>query len=144
MKPFPFRSDVLATRAVRILWLCYFITLTWLLVNRSPIELVRSQETFFAAAELAMPWSHLAGFGVLAVLTFVARWPISRWLTVLLLVLYSLATEYGQTFIPTRHPQLIDLAQNFAGIALGCGLAWAAGLAVSRWWPAPDGQPDLV
>lgn len=74
---------------------------------------------------------HLTAFGVLAALSFAARWPVPRRGVLGFLFFFSLATEFSQFFVPTRCVEAVDLLQNFAGIAAGYGLAWAAGVGLS-------------
>ncbi len=115
---------------MRVLWLGYLAALTWLLVDRDPLQIVRSQETVFSLIRLLLPLTHVAAFSVLALLTVAARWPLPHWLAVTLLIVYGLATEFLQGFISTRQLDPVDILQNLAGIAIGCAMGWT----IARLW----------
>lgn len=64
---------------------------------------------------------HMVGFGLLALTYWYAlqldrkRW----WLALLFTVLYALSDEFHQSFVPGRHPSLVDaLVIDAAGAAL--------------------------
>lgn len=74
---------------------------------------------------------HMVGYGLLALTYWFAlkldrkRW----WLALLLAVLYALSDEFHQSFVPGRHPSLVDaLVIDPAGAAL----ALFAGMLVSK------------
>lgn len=82
-----------------------------------------------AAGLLAPPWdklAHLALFAVIAALLTVAtggRWGVA---VVALLAIVGVGDELLQFGLPGRHPDLVDLATDFAGAALGVALTTAA------------------
>ncbi len=131
MRLSPRRAIPLIIPTTRILWLAYLVGLTWLLLDSDPLRVIRPRENLSSLAAMVVPWSHLATFGLLAVLTFAARWPLPHWATIGLLAFYGLVTEFSQFYIPARHLDPVDLLKNFTGIAAGCGLAWAAGIVLS-------------
>jgi hypothetical protein len=76
---------------------------------------------------------HLSAYTVLAILTGWLRAPVRlRFLLMFLLMVHGTVTEvlqYTLEFIG-RHGELLDVALDNAGIAVGTLIAW-------RWWTAP-------
>jgi len=72
-------------RAIRIAWLAYVVFLTLLLLTSNPARLIGVSGAMPGFLWTLMPWAHLLSFGVLAVLTLLARWPVPRWSVVLVL-----------------------------------------------------------
>jgi VanZ family protein len=65
---------------------------------------------------------HMLGYGLLALsFWFALKWDKKTWwLALLFAVLYALSDEFHQSFIPGRHPSLVDaLIIDPAGAALG-------------------------
>lgn len=92
-------------------------------VPDGPSTLLR--ELFFGSV-------HLASFCVLTALwwwALITRWTSKQALVaaIVLGLAISLLTEWGQSMVPDRSPQLSDIAANFSG-----GLLWV--LAVQRGW----------
>lgn len=69
---------------------------------------------------------HLSAF---AAITLVARsgWPDqSRWLTAVIVLLYGVAIEFGQSLdFVGRTASVFDIMANMIGIALGLSVAWS-------------------
>lgn len=78
-------------------------------------------------------WGHFVAYFVLAWTYYYALWPkrqvlhIRRW-AVALAVAYGVTDEIHQAFVPTRHPDVMDLFVDFCGAAAAMGLArlWEA------------------
>jgi len=58
---------------------------------------------------------------------------------VAIVVVYGLATEGLQYFVPARTPELKDVLENLAGIAVGTALGWAL---IGRKRNAEAGEPS--
>jgi VanZ family protein len=74
---------------------------------------------------------HVSAYTLLAaLLAWLPVGPGLRWALALGLVLHGGATEFVQTFIPTRTGTLRDVALDTLGVTLGVALSWA-------WWRRP-------
>jgi hypothetical protein len=113
--------------------IAYWLLLSLLLLSRQPGGFLRGNDSVMAAILFLEPAAHFLCFLVLAVVTWVARWPIPRAWLPLVLCGYALATELLQGLVPGRRPQLVDLYQDVAGILLGCAACWLIHGVVS--WP---------
>ena len=70
---------------------------------------------------------HLLGYGLLALAYWAGlRFNRRRWCVALLLaVTYALSDEFHQSFVPGRHPSLVDaLCIDGSGAAIALGLAY--------------------
>ena len=70
------------------------------------------------------PWGkfgiHLIAFTILSVLVHFARWPKRPWWPLIaFLMVYGVATELLQSFVPTRTVRLMDAVENILGVAAG-------------------------
>ena len=73
------------------------------------------------AAALSGVAAHAAAFAYLAVALFLAHFRTGPVVAVALWMLaFGVAIEVGQTFIPGRHGELLDVAIDALGIAVGC------------------------
>ena len=70
--------------------------------------------------------SHAAAYGILWLLWWLAL-PRRTWLAGLIAVLYALADEFHQTFVPGRHGQFMDVLIDTAGIMITMALAHTSG-----------------
>jgi VanZ family protein len=116
---------------ILLVCLAYWLFLTALLLTPDPAALVGLQTA------PRFPWGdigiHFTAFTVLTVMVHATRWPRRPgWVVVALLVLYALATESIQAFIPPRTVELLDYTENLLGVAAGSGVYWLAGR-VARW-----------
>lgn len=72
-------------------------------------------------------WGHFLAFFILSVLYYYALAKttslrsIPFW-TVFLCLLYGLTDEYHQSFVPSRTPELSDIANDIIGAALGAAV----------------------
>lgn len=108
-------------------WLAYGLAWTAALLTRAPVQLgarVLSAPVFFSCAKML----HVAAYAGWAVLT--AWLPLPPWLRRLLLLVlaaHAPGSEYGQRFVPGRHPSWRDVGLDLLGIVLGI-------LATRRLW----------
>jgi VanZ family protein len=119
-------------RTMRIAWLAYVLFLTLLLLTANPARLIGVSGAVPGFLRTLMPWAHLLSFGVLAVLTLLARWPVPRWSVVLMLALYGGATEIIQGFVPPRTPEWADWFQDIGGVAVGVAIGSIVALLLVR------------
>lgn len=112
---------------MRMLCIAYLIFLTALLLTSDPMRLIGAGEVENAPLLLRVliTYAHLLSFAVLAVLALAARWPAPRWALVVLLVVYSGATEIAQSFLPPRTAEWLDWLQNLGGTAIGIAACWS-------------------
>ena len=72
---------------------------------------------------------HVLGYGLLAV-SYWYGWGFKKshwWMALILAVFYALSDEFHQSFVPGRHPSLVDaLVIDAGGAAIGLGLVY--------WW----------
>jgi len=79
------------------------------------------------AAQLVRVGGHMAAFGTLLLLllrAMKATWPrqtVIGW-ALLVTLLYALADEYHQSFVPGRHATLMDVTVDAAGMVLALGV----------------------
>ena len=92
-------------RTMRIVCLAYVAFLTLLLLSPDPARVISSTGKLPPILHTLMPWAHLLSFSVLAAAMLLARWPMPRWVTVLILAMYGGATEIIQGFVPPRTPR---------------------------------------
>ena len=121
----PFDIARLFARNLKRIALLYFAFLTLLLVVRNPLDLFGHQEYVVAAFRLLSFMVHFLTFTLLGWLMLAARWPLRSDMLLVLLVVYAAVTELVQFFIPGRTPDMLDLAQDVAGLALGATAWWA-------------------
>ena len=103
--------------------LCYWLLLTTLLLVPNPAALVGLR------AVPIFPWGkfgvHLIAFTILAVVVHGTRWPKGLcWPLIVFLVVYGIATESLQLFVPHRTARVMDGMENILGIAAGSGIYW--------------------
>jgi hypothetical protein len=96
----------------------YWLALTVLLLVPNPAALVGLH------AVPVLPWGkfgiHLGFFTVLGFLANATWWPKRpRWPLIVLLVVYGVATESLQLFVPHRTARVMDGIENILGIAVG-------------------------
>lgn len=70
---------------------------------------------------------HMLGYGLLAV-SYWYGWGLKKrhwWMAFILAVVYALSDEFHQSFVPGRHPSLVDaLVIDAGGAAIGLGLMY--------------------
>ncbi len=113
-------------RVMRIACLAYIVFLSLLLLSPNPARVIGVSGELPWALRTLMPCAHLLSFSVLAVVMFLARWPLPRWSVVLLLAAYGGATEIIQGFVPPRTPRWTDWFQDVGGVAVGMTVCAAA------------------
>ena len=74
---------------------------------------------------------HLLAYTMTTILwawALITMMPLKRALTVTFVIVLSMGilTELGQSLLPDRHVQLIDLAANFGGLILGLAIFYSA------------------
>ena len=104
-------------------FLAYWALLTALLLVPNPAALVG------LAAVPVFPWGkfgiHLLAFVMLGFLAHATRWPSPPcWQILALLLVYGVATETLQLFVPHRSARVADAAENILGIAIASGAYW--------------------
>lgn len=71
---------------------------------------------------------HAVGYGLLALAYwFALQWEKKRaWLAFLLAVVYALSDEFHQSFVPGRHPSLVDalVIDTMGALAALAGMWW--------------------
>jgi VanZ family protein len=76
--------------------------------------------------------AHMLGYGLLALAYWLGiREERKWWLAILLAIVYALSDEYHQSFVPGRHPSLVDALVIDAAGAIS---AVCLGRAVLRRW----------
>jgi VanZ family protein len=130
-------------RTVRFL-LCagYCVLLTVLLLAPDPAALVRLSRG--SPLLVSQKGIHFVTFTILALLVHAVRWPQrvnSR--VVATLLVYGIATESLQAFVPSRTVGLLDYTENTIGIAVGTGVYWLVQRLVQqhRQGAAPETGP---
>jgi hypothetical protein len=113
-------------KLIRLVFLCYFVFLTMLLLSPNPNAVIGVHGDLPHFLQIFRPWAHLLSFSVLAGLAWMANWPAPRWCTALLMAAYGGATEILQGFVPPRHPAVDDWLQDLAGIVIGTISCWIA------------------
>lgn len=124
-------TDHWITALARVAAAVYLLVLTLALLLQNPFKMMAGGEEqardWFQA--YLSPLAHFLCFLPLGFLFFAARWRLSKIQLLLLLLVYAIATEILQGWIPNRTPELIDAIQDFAGLAAGVALykfaAWA-------------------
>jgi VanZ family protein len=92
-----------------------------------------------------LPWGdvgiHFTAFMILSVLVHVANWPRPVGGRVLLaLMVYGIATDVLQSFVPSRAFEMSDCIENMLGVLAGTGAYWMV-----RWLlRIPSIEPDLA
>lgn len=119
-------------RFARIACLAYVGFLSLLLFAPNPDRVISPSGHLPQILHTLMPWAHLLSFSVLAVMMFLARWPIPRWCLILGLAVYGGATEIIQSFIPPRTPEWLDLLQDLGGLAAGVAMCSVAAMLAVR------------
>jgi hypothetical protein len=122
-------SDSIGLRPMRVFLLLacvgYWALLTVLLLVSDPASVVGMQRVpSFFGSDVGI---HFTAFTILAVVVNAARWPKQpRWWIPALLMLYGIATESLQYFVPPRSVELMDYTENIVGVAFGSAVYWAA------------------
>ena len=122
-------------RIMRIVCLAYVAFLTLLLLSPDPARVISSTGRLPPILHTLMPCAHLLSFSVLATAMLLARWPMPRWVTVLILAMYGGATEIIQGFIPPRTPRWGDWFQDVVGVTVGVTVCSIAALVLVRYSP---------
>jgi hypothetical protein len=109
--------------AISLACLCYGLFLTVLLLVPNPAALLGLR------AVRIFPWGefgiHWMAFTVLGFLANATRWPKRLWWPlIVLLVVYGIATEVLQLFVPDRNARVMDVVENLLGIAAGSAIYW--------------------
>lgn len=117
----------------------YWSLLTVLLLTPHPAAVfgLRQLPTF--------PWgdrgTHFVAFTILTLGGLGSQWPRRlAWRRVLALLIYGLAAESLQGFVPPRAVEFLDYTENLLGVGLGAAVYWLA-----RLWLQPsraDAPPD--
>lgn len=113
--------------------LCYWSVLTFGLLARNPIGLLRGHSAFSHAYAAIEPAVHFLTFALLTLLVLSGSWSVSRRLMLGVIVAYAAMTEMLQGLVPGRTPEWSDLLQNLAGMAAGLAIWWAAARLVCFW-----------
>ena len=113
-------------RATTLLFLLYLAILTVGLLVSNPFAIAGSREFWLREVYVAYidPVAHFVLFSVLGLLAYGSRWPARLAVRMALVVVYAVATEGLQHFVPQRTPELKDVLQNLAGTAVGAALGW--------------------
>ena len=119
-----FRPHSLGDRSLRIISIAYFLLLTALLLTRDPFRMMGISPNVRGILGPLQPYAHFLSFLLLTVLALSVRWPLRRWILLLTLVAYAVATECVQWFVAGRCTELRDLVQNILGVAAGVGVYW--------------------
>jgi hypothetical protein len=120
---------------MRITCLAYVAFLTLLLLSPNPARVISSTGRLPPILLTLMPWAHLLSFSVLAAAMLLARWPMPRWVTVLILAMYGGATEIIQGFIPPRTPEWEDWFQDVGGVVVGVTVCSIIAMLLIRYSP---------
>jgi hypothetical protein len=105
---------------VRVGCVVYCLLLTFFLLVPDPLALLGIESLPGPPGGRGV---HLLLFFLLAVLVCASRLPIRPRVLAGLLVAYALTTETLQLAVPTRTVELLDYAENLAGLAAGAA-AW--------------------
>jgi hypothetical protein len=110
----------------------YWLLLTVLLLVPNPAGV------FGLHAVPIFPWGkfgiHLTAFIILAALVHATRWPKRIcWSLIVFLVVYGIATESLQMFVPHRTSRVMDGFENMLGIAIGSGIYWLVQRMMQPW-----------
>ena len=99
----------------------YWAFLTVLLLTPDPAVILRLDHLpMFWWGELGI---HSAAFTILALLVHGLRWPRAPgWTMLFVLLVYAIAVESLQAFVPPRTVELLDYLENLFGILLGSGI----------------------
>ena len=106
------------TRGWRCLVVLALLVISWWLIAPDPTagtRLLRQVQLAFRSGYLI----HFCVYGFVTVLVLSALVPWKRrslQLTIGLLLMHALLTEFLQTFVPTRYPDPLDACANLAGI----------------------------
>ena len=122
--------------------LAYWVFLTALLLVPDPAALVGLHRV------PTFPWGdigiHFTAFTILTVMVHTTRWPQRPgWVVMALLVLYAMATESLQAFVPPRTVELLDYTENILGVVAGSGVYWLAGRVARRRCVEPRPTAEL-
>lgn len=108
-------------------WVGCVTAWTVALLTTFPVEVSRR----VLPSDIQFPTAKVLHVSAYAFLTALAAWLPARgrafWLLVAFLSLHGFATEYLQTFVPSRGGSLRDVALDHLGILLGLAIGW-------RWW----------
>jgi hypothetical protein len=127
---------------LRVICVGYVAFLTLLLLSSDPSRLIGVHGDLPWLLRAMLPAAHLISFLVLATLALAPRWPVPRWVIVLILAIYGGMTEITQGFLPPRTPEWTDWIQDLGGIAVGTAFCW--GLAVlAAAFSRPNSSDDL-
>jgi VanZ family protein len=110
-------------RVLVLTCLAYWAFLTVLLLTPDPAAVVGLKQV------PVFPWGdvgiHFSFFTILAILVHAIRWPKRPDWPILVLLVYGIATESLQAFVPPRTVELMDYVENIAGVAFGSAVVWA-------------------
>ena len=118
-----FKPHSVGERSLKTLGIVYLAVLTALLLSRDPLDLLVIDSDLLLL-EALMPFAHLLSFLLLSFFALSVRWPLRRPAVLSILVIYAIATEGLQWFVNGRTPELVDLAQDLLGIAIGAAICW--------------------
>lgn len=108
-------------------WVLYVLFLSRALLMELPIEPPQDkhrQEQLFLFSKTV----HVLAYAGFAILSGGLRLPRpQRWGLILIMSLHALGTEYGQTFLESRHPSWQDVGFDHIGMMLGIAISW-------KWW----------
>jgi hypothetical protein len=126
-----------------LLCLGYWVLLTVLLLAPNPAALVGLR------AVPTLPWGkfgvHLLAFTILSLLVHCSRWPARLcWPLIAFLMVYGIATEWLQRFVPTRTVRLMDAVENMLGVAAGVGIYALLRRLMRPWEQKSSVAADMV
>lgn len=106
----------------RLLCAGYCVALTVLLVVPNPLRLLGIQRLPGPPGGRGV---HFVLLSALTLLALASRWAIRRGTLLGLLIAYGILTETLQWFAPPRTVELLDYAENLAGVLTGAAIWWA-------------------
>lgn len=114
-------------RLALMAWILYVLVLSRALLMELPIappQDKRRQEELFLFSKTV----HVVAYAGFAILSGNLRLPRPyRWGLILIMSLHAMGTEYGQTFLKTRHPSWRDVGLDHIGMLIGLAISW-------KWW----------
>jgi VanZ family protein len=119
-----------------IVCFAYWALLTVLLLAPDPAAMIGIRR--MPHVPLGDVGMHFAAFALLSLSLHFVRWPKRPvlWLPAVLL-LYGLATESLQYFVPPRAVELHDYVDNILGVLLGAAIYWAVQRRFAHRLPSP-------
>lgn len=119
---------------VRLTCAVYWLGLSVLLVVPDPLALFGIHEPPGPPGGRLV---HFVLFTLLAFLVWASRWPVGRRWIVGSLLVFAVATELSQAFVPRRTVEVLDLIENLLGLAAGTAI-WRR-VHNKLPWLSPDG-----